>query len=77
LLHKGIATRDFVHKFDLADYVLVTGANLSEGLLTIDLLREVPEEKKPRQIEIKSEAPQSLLDKAQKLIESPKKDKAA
>lgn len=76
-LHKGIATRDFVHKFDLADYVLVTGANLSDGLLTIDLLREVPEEKKPRQIEIKSEAPQSLLDKAKKLIESPKKDKAA
>jgi len=77
-LHKGIATRDFVHKFDLADYVLVTGANLNDGLLTIDLKREIPEEKKPRQIEIKTEAPEGLIEKAKKLIESPsKKGKAA
>lgn len=63
-LHKGIAARDFAHKFDLADYVLVTGANLNDGLLTIDLKREIPEEKKPRQIQIKTEAPQRLLGEA-------------
>jgi len=74
-LHKGIATRDFLHKFELADYVRVTGANLSDGLLSIDLKREIPEEKKPRRIEIKNEAPQSLLGRAKKLIGSSNKDK--
>lgn len=51
-LHRGIATRDFEHKFQLADHVKVTGANLENGLLTIALLREVPEAYKPRKIEI-------------------------
>jgi molecular chaperone IbpA len=72
-LFKGIATRNFVRKFELADHVRVTGANLHDGLLTIDLLREVPEEKKPRQIAIKVEAPVGLLDKAKKLISPSKK----
>lgn len=76
-LHRGIATRDFVRRFQLADHVLVTNANLSDGLLTIDLVREVPEEKKPRQIQIKSEAPASLIDKAKKLIEGTLKKDAA
>jgi len=52
-LHRGIATRAFERKFDLADYVKVTGANLDNGVLTISLQREVPEERKPRKVEIK------------------------
>lgn len=51
-LHRGIANRDFEHKFQLADHVKVTGANLENGLLSIDLVREIPEALKPRKIEI-------------------------
>lgn len=56
-LHRGIATRDFEHKFQLADHVKVTGAHLANGLLTIALLREIPEALKPRKIEIDTQAP--------------------
>jgi molecular chaperone IbpA len=52
VLYRGIATRSFWQTFNLADYVKVSGANLDNGLLTIDLVREVPEEMKPRRIEI-------------------------
>src|SRR5215210_7517917 len=52
VLHRGIATRAFRQTFNLADYVKVSGANLENGLLTIDLVREVPEAMKPRRIEI-------------------------
>jgi molecular chaperone IbpA len=52
ILHRGIATRAFKQSFDLADYVQVKGASLDNGLLTIELMREVPEEMKPRRIEI-------------------------
>lgn len=52
-LHRGIATRDFFRKFQLADHVKVVGANLDNGMLSIELVREVPEEMKPRSIEIK------------------------
>ena len=52
VLHRGIATRSFRQTFNLADYVKVSGANLENGLLVIDLVREVPEEMKPRRIEI-------------------------
>lgn len=77
-LHQGIALRNFVRKFELADYVKVTGANFSDGLLTIDLVREVPEELKPRTIQIRSEAPKNLIEKAKKLIGGPSaKDKKA
>lgn len=54
-LHRGIAGRSFQRRFELADHVKVTGANLANGLLTVDLKREVPEEMKPRLIEIKSD----------------------
>ena len=67
-LHHGIAGRDFVRKFQLADHVVVKGANLDNGVLSVDLIREVPEEKKPRSISIKREAP-GLVKKAKKLIE--------
>ena len=53
-LHKGISERNFERKFHLGDHVKVTGADLEHGLLNIDLEREIPEEKKPRQIEIGS-----------------------
>lgn len=56
-LYKGIAARHFTRKFELADHVFAQGANLSDGLLTIDLKREIPEEKKPRQIEISVASP--------------------
>ena len=52
VLHRGIATRPFRQTFNLADHVKVTGARLENGLLTIDLQREVPEALKPRRIEI-------------------------
>ena len=51
-LHRGIAGRAFRRRFELADHVKVMGANLVNGLLTIDLKREIPEEMKPRRIEI-------------------------
>ena len=51
-LHRGIATRSFKQTFNLADHVKVTGANLDNGLLTIELKREVPEALKPRRSEI-------------------------
>lgn len=51
-LHRGIAGRAFERRFSLADFVKVTGASLAHGLLTIDLVREVPEAKKPRTIQI-------------------------
>jgi molecular chaperone IbpA len=51
-LYRGIAGRDFVRRFQLADHVKVTGAKLVQGLLTIDLRREIPEEKKARAIPI-------------------------
>jgi molecular chaperone IbpA len=52
--HRGIATRAFERKFNLADYVKVVNATLSNGLLEIDLARDVPEAMKPRQIAIRS-----------------------
>jgi molecular chaperone IbpA len=51
-LHRGIATRAFERRFHLADHVKVTGASHADGMLHIDLVREVPEALKPRRIEI-------------------------
>lgn len=51
-LHRGIAERGFLRRFQLADHVLVTGAALQNGLLRIELRRELPEAAKPRKIEI-------------------------
>ena len=53
-LHRGIAARNFERRFRLADYVKVTTARLENGLLHIDLQRELPEAMKPRSIEIES-----------------------
>ncbi len=54
LLYRGIASRSFERRFQLADHVEVTGANLENGLLHIDLTRNIPEEMKPRRIPIAS-----------------------
>lgn len=51
-LHRGIATRAFSRRFHLADHVRVSGAEHADGMLHIDLVREVPEALKPRRIEI-------------------------
>jgi molecular chaperone IbpA len=51
-LHQGIAHRAFHRVFDLADYVVVTGASMNDGLLMIDLKRGLPEALKPRSITI-------------------------
>jgi molecular chaperone IbpA len=51
-LHRGIATRAFERRFHLADHVRVTGATHADGMLHIDLVREVPEALRPRRIEI-------------------------
>lgn len=51
-LHVGIAQRGFERRFELADYVRVDNANLEDGLLTIDLVREVPEAMKPKKITV-------------------------
>jgi len=53
-LYRGIATRSFERRFTLAEHVKVSGARLDNGLLHIDLEREIPEEMKPRTIEIKA-----------------------
>jgi len=59
-LHRGIATRAFEKRFQLADHVRVTGATHENGMLHIDLVREVPEALKPRQIEITRGAPKVI-----------------
>ena len=51
-LHRGIAGRAFERRFTLADHIRVAGATMSNGLLNVDLVREVPEEMKPRSIKI-------------------------
>ena len=53
-LHRGIANRSFERRFDLADHIKVAGAGLENGLLSIDLVREVPEAMKPRSIAIRT-----------------------
>ncbi len=67
-LHRGIAARAFERRFDLADHIQVVGARIENGLLYIDLVREVPEAMKPRSIKI-----ETLARPARKVIE----DKAA
>ncbi|MFZ6654441.1 Hsp20 family protein [Undibacterium sp. TJN19] len=54
-LHRGIASRDFEHRFRLADHVKVISAHLDNGLLNIELIREIPEAYKPRRILIDGE----------------------
>ncbi|SFU14984.1 Hsp20 family protein [Sedimentitalea nanhaiensis] len=59
-LHRGIATRAFERRFHLAEHVRVIGASHSDGMLHIDLQREIPEALKPRRIEISGSTPASV-----------------
>ncbi len=60
-LHRGIATRAFERRFQLADHVKVTAATHVDGMLHVDLVREIPEALKPRRIEITRAAPENKL----------------
>jgi molecular chaperone IbpA len=59
-LHRGIAERAFERRFQLADHIRVTNAGLNNGLLTVELVREIPEAMKPRKIDIKSGSAKTL-----------------
>ena len=63
-LHRGIATRAFEQRFQLADHVEVQDARIENGMLAVDLKREIPERLKPRKIAVK----QGLLDKAREAL---------
>ena len=78
-LYRGIATRSFERRFNLADHVKVVGANLENGLLHIDLEREIPEAMKPRSIKIGKSKSRLLDVKKDKPSKGAKgsKDKAA
>jgi len=60
-LHRGIATRAFERRFHLADHMKVTGATHADGMLHVELVREIPEALKPRRIEIARATPDSKL----------------
>jgi len=59
-LYRGISSRPFKRQFSLADYVQVTGATFDNGLLRIELVREIPEAMKPRKIAINGEMPSNV-----------------
>lgn len=65
-LHRGIAERSFERRFHLADHVQVRDAELKNGMLTVRLEREVPEAKKPRQIEINGQSKARLIEAGKK-----------
>jgi molecular chaperone IbpA len=59
-LHRGIARRAFERRFSLADHIKVVGATLANGMLHVDLTREVPEEAKPRKVQIGTSQPEQV-----------------
>ncbi len=61
-LHRGIAKRSFERRFQLADHVEVTGADVVDGLLHVDLVRNIPERMKPRRIEIGTSEPSKQIE---------------
>jgi molecular chaperone IbpA len=75
ILHQGIAGRNFKQTFSLAEHVKVANAQLSDGLLAIDLVREVPEALRPRKIEITSASP--VLDSPKPVIDNDNERHAA
>jgi len=66
-LHQGIASRSFERKFNLADHIEVVDAKLADGLLSVHLVKEIPEAMKPKKISISNESPRVI----------PHKEKAA
>lgn len=69
-LHVGIATRAFERRFELADFVRVEAADMKDGLLSIDLVREIPDAMKPRKIEIGSGASRTIQSDSEERRES-------
>ncbi len=69
-LHQGIAARAFERRFQLADHVVVTGAALENGLLHVDLTREIPEAQKPRRIDIGAPAAASSKTVEAKVVDA-------
>ena len=68
-VHRGIALRSFERRFALADHIQVTGADLKDGMLTVDRIREIPEAMKPRRIEIGGTATQPRHDRIEATAE--------
>ena len=78
-IHRGIANRQFERRFGLADFIKVTDADLKNGLLSIDLIREIPEAMRPRKISIGgTQTNQASIDSAkqQTTLEAPAKESA-
>ena len=73
MLHVGIANRGFERRFELADHVRVSNADLADGLLVIDLVREVPEAMKPKKIAINNAKKLSVIDGSDKNDETEEK----
>ena len=76
-IHRGIAARSFERRFVLGDYVQVKGAEMKDGLLTLELAREVPEELKPKKIEIGSSSSQARITDQQDGAANQNRDQAA
>ena len=79
-LHMGIATRAFERRFELADFVRVESADLKDGLLSIELIREIPEAMKPRKVSIGGGADQTIeadRTQADKIEQGERQDVAA
>ena len=78
-LHMGIATRAFERRFELADFVRVETADMKDGLLSIELLREIPEAMKPRKIDINTGASATIdaRDESKPRVETEKKQEDA
>ncbi|MDQ2077296.1 Hsp20 family protein [Marinimicrobium sp. ABcell2] len=74
-LHQGIAARNFERHFQLADYVKVQGATFENGLLHVDLVREIPEAMKPRTIEIQDSLEHEGSKKSADIKQVPRADK--
>ena len=79
VLHRGLASRSFKQTFNLADHVKVASADLENGLLVVELVREIPEQLKPRRIELGSRGAATLTgqDNQQKLVQENTAERSA
>ena len=76
-IHRGIANRQFERRFGLADFIKVSDADLKNGLLSIDLIREIPEAMRPRKISIGgTQTNPASIDSAKQTLEAPAKESA-
>ena len=74
-VHMGIATRAFERRFELADFVRVENADMKDGLLSVELVREIPDAMKPRKVEINSGGARTIESEAQPRVEAePQRD---